>query len=167
MKGIVRILIVVVLGVVVGGGLTVAVLTGMLPVPFGPLAEARAAAEKARPPVTVMYSLKERVVNLADTGTPKYLKAQVTLEFIDTATKETPKGEAVKLQQEHFAEEMAGHSAVIDDRVITVLSSKSSSEVSTAAGKEALKQDLMSKLNAAMHDEEHVVNVYFTSFIVQ
>ena len=167
MNGIVRILIVVVLGLAAGGGLTVAVLMGVLPVPFGPLAEARAAVEKAKPPVTVMYALKERVVNLADTNSPKYLKAQVTLEFIDHAAKEPPKGEAVKLAQEHFAGEMSAYSAIIEDRVIAVLSSKTASEIVTAAGKEALKQDLISKMNAALHDEEQVVNVYFTSFIVQ
>ncbi len=40
---------------VLGAGVAAAIVMGIIPVPFGPLAEARALAEKAKPPVTVMY----------------------------------------------------------------------------------------------------------------
>src|SRR5215207_898993 len=154
-------------GLALGGGLAAAIVMGMIPVPFGPLHEARAAAEKAKPPVTVMYPIKERVVNLTDKGTTKYLKAAVTLEFIDHAVKGPPKGEAVKVQQEHFAHEMTGHSAIIEDALLNTLSSKTSAELLRPEGKETLKSELIERINHALHEQEHVVNVYFTSFIIQ
>ena len=155
------------LGLAAGGVLAAAALFGILPVPFGPLAEARAAQEKAKPPVTVMYPTKERIVNLADAGSARYLKAQITLEFIDRTLKEPPKGEAVKKQQEEFSAEMSAHSAVVEDRLTTILSSGGSAELLTPAGKEKLRTELIDKLNAAFHDAEKVVNVYFNTFIVQ
>lgn len=158
---------------IVGGGLLLgaavagAVIMGILPVPFGPMAEARAAAEKAKPPVTVMYPEKDRVVNLMDKGSTKYLKVALTLEFIDTKLKDPPKGAAVATQQTEFATEMSPYSAIIDDALVSTLSSKSSADLLKPDGKDQLKQELISNVNRALHDEEKVVNVYFTSFIIQ
>ena len=47
---------------------------------------------------------------------------------------------------------------------------RNSSEIlsrSKPDGKDALKNELLDKVNHALHDEEKVVNVYFTSFIIQ
>jgi flagellar FliL protein len=150
-----------------GAAVAVAIVMGMVPLPVGPAAEARAAAEKAKPPVTVMYPTKERVVNLTDKATTRYLKVSLTLEFIDSKLKDPPKGEAIKLQQDEFAKDLSGYSAVIDDALVTTLSSKSSSDLLKPDGKEALKSELMDRVNHSLHDEEKVVNVYFTSFIIQ
>jgi flagellar FliL protein len=152
---------------VLGAGVAFAIVMGFIPLPFGPAAEARAAVEKAKPPVTVMYPTKERIVNLTDKTTTKYLKVSLTLEFIDTKLKDPPKGPAVLVQQTEFAAEMSGHTAVIDDALVTTLSSKSSSDLLKGDGKDTLKNELMDKVNHALHDEEKVVNVYFTSFIIQ
>src|SRR5262245_57574660 len=94
-------------GLLIGGALAAAVGFAVVPGPLGPVAEARAAAEKAKPKpsVTVMYPTKERVVNLTDKASPRYLKVALTLEFLDAKAKEPPKGEAVKVQQEEFAAE--------------------------------------------------------------
>jgi flagellar protein FliL len=156
-------------GLALGGAIAAAMVLGVIPVPFGPLAEARAAAEKAhpKPPVTVMYPTKERVVNLTDKASSRYLKVSLTLEFLDHKAKEPPKGEAVKVQQEEFAAEMSGHSAVIEDALVTTLSAKSSTELLKADGKDLLKGELIERVNHALHEEEKVVNVYFTSFIIQ
>jgi flagellar FliL protein len=153
--------------VLLGAGLATAIVMGMVPLPFGPAAEARAAAEKAKPPVTVMYTTKERVVNLTDKSAAKFLKVALALEFIDRKVKEPPKGEGVKAQQDEFAKEMSGYSAIIDDALVTTLSSKGSSDLLKADGKDQLKNELIEKVNHALHDEEKVVNVYFTSFIIQ
>jgi flagellar basal body-associated protein FliL len=158
---------------IVGGGLLLgaavagAVIMGLIPVPFGPMAEARAAAEKAKPPVTVMYPEKGRVVNLTDKGTTKYLKVALTLEFIDTKLKDPPKGAAVQQQQTDFATEMSPYSAMIDDALVQTLSSKSSTDLMKVDGKDQLKAELIANVNRALHDEEKVVNVYFTDFIIQ
>jgi flagellar basal body-associated protein FliL len=162
-----KILLFVGVGLAVGGALAVAAVLGVVPVPFGPLAEARAAAERAKPPVTVMYPTKERVVNLMDKQTSHYLKVQLTLEFIDTKLKDPPKGDAVKAQQDDFAKDMQGYSAVIEDALTTTLSSHNSTDLLKPDGKDLLKQELLQNVNKALHDDEKAVNVYFTSFIIQ
>jgi flagellar FliL protein len=154
-------------GLVLGAGVAAAIIMGIIPLPFGPVAEARAAAEAAKPAVTVMYVTKERVVNLTDKGTIKYLKAAITLEFIDTKLKDPPQGAAVTVQQTDFATEMSPYSAIIDDALVTTLSSKSSADLLQPNGKDQLKTDLMTAVNHALHDKETVVSVYFTSFIIQ
>ena len=163
----IKIVGIVVAGIVIGAGVAAGVVTGLIPAPIGPAAEARAAAEKAKPPVTVMYPTKERVVNLSDKAASKYLKVALTLEFIDSRLKDPPKGAAVTQQQTEFAAEMSPYSAIIDDALVTTLSSKSSSDLLKPDGKEQLKSDLINNINHALRDEEKVVNVYFTSFIIQ
>ncbi len=150
-----------------GAGVAAAIVTGLIPLPFGPAAEARAALEKAKPPVTVMYPTRERVVNLTDKSGTKYLKVALTLEFIDTKLKDPPKGPAVLLQQTDFAAGMSPYSAIIDDALVTTLSSRSSADLIKPEGKDVLRNDLLQNVNKALHDEEKVVNVYFTSFIIQ
>ena len=154
-------------GLLLGAAVAAAIVMGLVPLPFGPAAEARAAAEKAKPPVTVMYTTKERVVNLTDKGSAKYLKVSLTLEFIDSKLKDPPKGAAVTTQQTDFAAEMAPYNAIIDDALVTTLSAKGSGDLLKPDGKDQLKGDLINNVNHALHDEEKVVNVYFTSFIIQ
>jgi flagellar basal body-associated protein FliL len=163
----IKIVGIVVAGIVIGAGVAAGVVTGIIPAPIGPAAEARAAAEKAKPPVTVMYPTKERVVNLSDKNATKYLKVALTLEFIDSRLKDPPKGAAVTQQQTEFAAEMSPYSAIIDDALVTTLSSKASADLLKPDGKEQLKNDLINNVNHALHKEEEVVNVYFTSFIIQ
>jgi flagellar FliL protein len=167
MKNLIKVVGLMAVGLVGGGAISMAGVTGVVPVPFGPAAAIRAEAEKEKPPVTVMYPVRERVANLADRTTPRYLKTQVVLEFIDTKTKEPPKGEEVKKQQEEFVKEMAAYAPIIEDEVGSVLSSKTSVELLRPNGREALKAELINRLNHALHEEERVVNVYFPSFIVQ
>jgi flagellar basal body-associated protein FliL len=62
---------------------------------------------------------------------------------------------------------MSPYSAIIDDALVTTLSSKGSADLLKLDGKEALKTELIDKVNHALHEEEKVVNVYFTSFIIQ
>jgi flagellar FliL protein len=164
----IKIIAIVGVALALGAGVAFALVTGIIPLPFGAAAEARAAVEKAKPAVTVMYPTKERIVNLNDKATSRYLKVSLTLEFIDSKLKDPPKGgPAVLTQQTDFAAEMSAHTAVIDDALVTTLSSKSSTDLLRSDGKDALKNELMDKVNHALHDEEKVVNVYFTSFIIQ
>jgi flagellar basal body-associated protein FliL len=150
-----------------GAAVAAAIVMGLVPLPFGPAAEARAAAEKAKPPVTVMYPAKEQVVNLSDKAATKYLKVDLTLEFIDTKLKDPPQGAAVAAQQTDFAADLSPYSAIIQDALVSTLSSKSSADLLKADGKDQLKNELINNVNKALHDDEKVVNVYFTSFIIQ
>ena len=57
---------------------------------------------------------------------------------------------------------------VIKDAVIRTLSSKTSESLLTTEGKEELKQELIDALNEALEAEEEIVlNVYFTEFLMQ
>jgi flagellar protein FliL len=150
-----------------GAAVAAAIVLGLVPLPFGPAAEARAAAEKAKPPVTVMYPTKEQVVNLSDKSASKYLKIALTLEFIDTKYKDPPAGAAVAQQQTEFATDISPYTAIIQDSLVTTLSSKTSSDLLQPNGKDQLKTELINNVNKALHDDEKVVNVYFTSFIIQ
>jgi flagellar FliL protein len=154
-------------GLLLGAAVAAAIVMGMVPLPFGPAADARAAAEKAKPPVTVMYPAKEQVVNLADKSASKYLKVDLTLEFIDDKYKDPPVGAAVTQQQTEFAADLTPYTQIIQDALVTTLSSKSSTDLLQPNGKDQLKADLMNNVNKALHDQEKVVNVYFTSFIIQ
>ncbi|MBV9134633.1 MAG: flagellar basal body-associated FliL family protein [Chloroflexi bacterium] len=114
-----------------------------------------------------MYPLKEQVVNLSDKAATKYLKAAVTLEFIDSKLKDPPQGAAVTQQQTDFAADMTPYAAIIQDAIVSTLSSKTSADLLKTDGKDQLKNDLITNVNHALHDDEKVVNVYFTSFIIQ
>jgi flagellar FliL protein len=163
----IKIIGIIAVALLLGGGVAAAIVMGLIPLPVGPAAEARAALEKAKPPVMVMYVTKERVVNLTDKTASKYLKVALTLAFIDTKVKDPPKGAAALAAQTVFAEEMSPHSAIIEDALVSTLSSRSSAELLKPEGKEILRNELIQNVNHALHDEEKVVDVYFTSFIIQ
>ena len=55
---------------------------------------------------------------------------------------------------------------MINDTVITLLSSKSFEQLYTTEGKEALRREIMEKIQSLMpHDE--LLGVYFTEFVVE
>lgn len=63
---------------------------------------------------------------------------------------------------------MAARQPMIKDVIIRILSSKKAEEVLTADGKEKLKEELIEGINEAIGlEEEPVVNIYFTEFMVQ
>jgi flagellar FliL protein len=55
---------------------------------------------------------------------------------------------------------------MINDTVITLLSSKSFDELYTAEGKEKLRLELMDKIQS-MLIEDKILGVYFTEFVVE
>ena len=81
--------------------------------------------------------------------------------------KDPPQGAAVTAQQTDFAADMTPYSAIIQDAIVSTLSAKTSSDLLKVDGKDQLKADVINNVNHALHDDEKVVNVYFTSFIIQ
>jgi len=55
---------------------------------------------------------------------------------------------------------------MIRDMIIRILSSKTVPEISTAKGKEKLKEEIKKNLNARLATGE-IRNVYFTAFVIQ
>lgn len=130
-----------------------------------------------------------KIVNLADPGGRRFLKATIVIEVAPplavleaqqaaaaaaaaagessggghggatTTTTEDPAMAA-------FNEEMTQRMPIINDTLTTVLSSKTYEEIYTIAGKNTLKEEIITSLNEIL-PELHVIAVYFTEFVVQ
>lgn len=98
--------------------------------------------------VGISIPMDEFLVNL--TGGDHYLRATVSL------------GMAKDIKEEETKEKMAP----MRDAVLTALSSKSLKDLSSENGREALKKELVDKVNAAA-GSDMVVKVYFTAFATQ
>ncbi|MER3475089.1 MAG: hypothetical protein C4335_13955 [Armatimonadota bacterium] len=109
--------------------------------------------EKTLPEHTV--ELDEFVVNLADGS--HYAKVTIALGL------EKPLGEGGGHEGGKMDTKLL---APIRDTVITVLSSKSMSQLVSSEGKEKLKEEMKERLNKLLGDEV-VKEVYFTSLTLQ
>jgi flagellar FliL protein len=89
-------------------------------------------------------------VNLADKGTDAYARVAITLE----------------LSNEKVKREVDKRMPIIKDAIIDVISSKTSDFVRTPEGREALRLELIRRLNIILV-EGGVRNIYFTEFVVQ
>lgn len=118
-------------------------------------------------PTGIMYEMENKVVNLAEPGGLRYLQASIVLELWPLAENfYMLQGEERNLAQDEFIELIDERRPIIDDIVTTTLSSKSFNEISSVEGKQALKDELMAAINNAL-GYQGVINVYFTSFVVQ
>ncbi len=108
------------------------------------------------PSITIgpTFDLEPFVVNLADTDRKRYLKVVMQLEL------ENDKKVSKKLEKE-----LKDKLPVVRDAIITLLSSKKSSDISTPQGKIKLKKEIIDTLNAKLVSGR-VVNVYFTEFVI-
>jgi flagellar FliL protein len=97
-----------------------------------------------------MLALEPFIANLADPGGARYLKTTFQLEFFDPAV---PHDAEARMPQ-------------IRDLLLTLLTSKTFEEIRTPAGKQALRDDVLRRVNQIL-DREAVKAVYFTEFIVQ
>jgi flagellar FliL protein len=113
----------------------------------------------------VMVPMRERIVNLSDTGILRYLKTSIVLEVFDpenpTATsKEEKKG------KEELPKDLKSKAAPMEDKVTAILSAKTSPDLMGPVGKQHLKDEIKDQLNEMLH-EERILSVYFTDFIIQ
>lgn len=116
-----------------------------------------------------ILDLGEFIVNLSDVAPRKYLKADVALEVSskpeDVAA--APKGEHGGGGASPFDTEMEQYKPALRDAVITTLSSKTSAELSTVAGKELAKQQITESVNGIFAGNRDVMRVSFGEFIIQ
>ena len=118
------------------------------------------------------YIIKDRIINLAEPGGRRYLRIGLAFEF-EITNEEIRKSiakanaeEKKKLMKE-LQDEVAAKGPVIDDVVTTVLSGKTFNDVVSVEGKEAIRKEVKTRVNEALHGEERVLNVYITDFVVQ
>lgn len=106
--------------------------------------------EESLSEVGIMFPMELFTVNLLSESGRRYLKVEMNLE----------------LEGEELAVELETKKPVLRDVIIRILSGKSLEEVSTIKGKEAVKEEILSDLNARVKDGK-IKNVYFTDFVVQ
>jgi flagellar FliL protein len=115
----------------------------------------------------LMETMSTKIINLAGSTGNQYIRVTVVLEFepsapIDTTSTNT---ESTDLNTALKAE-IETRMPIMDDVVITLLSSKTYEDLYTAQGKENLRQQIMDAVNSRL-PEFHVMSVYFTEFVVQ
>lgn len=127
----------------------------------------------------VVVDLGDFVLNLADINQRRYLKTNVALEITQPeepaapAAEKKEKGghgggeEAAAPPQSELEKKLTEFKPAIRDAIITTLSSKTAVELSTAAGKELAKEQIMAAVNGILAGENEVLRVSFGQFIIQ
>jgi flagellar protein FliL len=120
----------------------------------------------------VMIDTGTKIINLAEPGGRRYIRIGVVLEFVppeeDPEAKPAAEGEAAGANPaiDAFTTAINAKLPMINDTVITLLSSKSFEELYTTEGKEALRHAIMEKIQSLMPDDK-LLGVYFTEFVVE
>lgn len=125
----------------------------------------------------VIVDLGDFILNLGDAAPRKYLKVNVALE-VSTKPEDTAAaaeggghggghGEAAAPAASPVETEMLQFKPALRDAIITTLSSKTSAELSTVAGKELAKEQITEAVNGIFGGEREVLRVSFGQFIIQ
>ena len=128
----------------------------------------------------IIVDLGDFILNLCDENAKKFLKVNVAIEVSKKDT-DFPEQEPAKGGGGHghgeaapaadpiaaIQAEMNQYKPAIRDAVITNLSSKTSSELATAAGKELAKEQITNDINSILGGEREVLRVSFGQFIIQ
>lgn len=129
----------------------------------------------------IIVDLGDFILNLCDENAKKYLKVNVAIEVSKKDTDFPPEeqtkggggghghGESAPAVDPMAAiqAEMNQYKPAIRDAVITNLSSKTSAELSTTAGKELAKEQITNDINSILGGEREVLRVSFGQFIIQ
>lgn len=125
----------------------------------------------------IIVDLGDFILNLNDPGQKKYLKVNVALELsripTDPDLNAPPEEKGGRGHgddddpMKRVEAEMAQYKPAIRDAVISNFSSKTADEISTAAGKELVKEQITEDVNAIFAGEREVIRVSFGQFIIQ
>lgn len=131
----------------------------------------------------ILLDLGDFILNLADPATRRYLKVNVAIELTKTmaeleATSDAAGASSGGGHGGHGAAaptdpmaaviaEMEQYKPAIRDAVISVLSSKTSDELSTPTGKEIAKEEIQDMVSAVFNGAREVLRVNFAQFIIQ
>jgi flagellar FliL protein len=106
-----------------------------------------------RPQLGQLEHLGDFLVNLADVEESHYLRTTIELEQNYGSSPE-------------FGNEIGNRKSQLRDIVISTLSSKTSAELRTPEGKEALKEEIKERINSVLAKGQ-IARVYFTEFAIQ
>ena len=108
-----------------------------------------AVAKTPEPPPKVAYvDAKEMTLRLADTAAEHYIKLTPVL--------------AVRVKS---ADEVTDRVAVVRDRIVAIVTARSSAELATPQGEVALKRDVAAALKQDFNDA--IVDIYFSGYLVE
>ena len=105
-------------------------------------------AAAAATPKVAYVEVKELTLRLADASSEHYIKLTPVL--------------AVRADS---VDDISAHDPVIRDRLVTLVSARSSVDLATPQGETQLKHDILEALRNKFGDE--VVGVYFTGYLVE
>lgn len=122
-----------------------------------------------------IVDLGDFILNLSDVSPRKYLKVDVALEISNKPEDEIAVaasggghgGEGAATATSPLETEMAQFKPAMRDSIITTLSSKTSAELSTVAGKELAKEQITEAVNGIFAGDREVLRVSFGQFIIQ
>ena len=100
--------------------------------------------------IGILYPLDTFTVNLKSDAGRRYLKVTLSLE----------------LEGEELSLELDAKTAVLRDRIIRILTSKTLEEISSKKGKQKVSDQIMNTLNSMIADGQ-VKGIYFTEFVIQ
>lgn len=115
----------------------------------------------------VMINAGTKIINLSDPLGRKYIRITIVIELApeDPLYFEMPVEERSAYVAE-FTAEVTNKLPIIEDAVITQISTKTFEELYTAEGKENLRLELSNLIMQRLPDY-HVLSVYFTEFVVE
>ena len=114
----------------------------------------------------IIVTTTTKIINLTGTSGNKYIRVAVSLEFNPPdANYLEMKAEEKTAYLAEFNTEIATKMPIIDDVIITDVSTKTFDALYTAAGKETLRRELLTLLNARLPDMK-IISIYFTEFVI-
>ena len=116
---------------------------------------------KSELPPSKVLPLEPMVVNLSDTGGRAYLRASISLRMADESS-----GKAEKAEGKPDPTAAAGKTAALRDTTLAVLGAQTSDGLLGNSGVANVKK-LLRERYALDNSEVHVLDVYFTDFLVQ
>jgi len=135
---------------------------------------------EVKPGEGIMIDTGTKIINLAETTSKKYIRIGLVVEFAPMYEEVAAQGsgssggghggeEGAAVEDPAVTKVTTGVNArlpMINDTIITLISSKTFEELYTATGKEALRGELIQKLQGMM-PEYKIIGVYFTEFVVE
>lgn len=124
------------------------------------------AVEEVSPGQGIMIDTSTKIVNLAEPGGKKFIRVTATLEFAPPEGYSSLPEEEKTAELAAFTTEINTKIPILDDTIVTLLSSKDFQSVYTTEGKDALRQEIMDAVNTRLPDHK-VIYVYFKEFVMQ
>lgn len=115
----------------------------------------------------IMVDMSTKIINLIDPGGHRYIRVTIVVEFApDNPEFESLPEEEKTAYLTEFEDKINTRLPIMDDTIITLLSTKTYEDLYTAEGKEHLRMEIMQLLSQRLTDM-HILSIYFTEFVVQ